>query len=138
MKNLLLILTVFIAVSCGSRDDEPTTPPAVTYTQADAVGTWKATHYQRNLEGPDWHVEKNNRTITYKNDANFTSYFLTESYTVEMAGKYSIDGSGNISTSNVNYSDRSVSMKLTSKTEAILYINASSDAITRKYKVVKQ
>lgn len=139
MKKIILILLLYsFTHSCGSdRTDEPT-PPAVTYTQADAVGTWKATHYQRDPEGADWHKENNNRTITYKTDGNFTSYFLTESYTTELSGKYTIDAKGNVSTTNLNVSDRTASMVLTTKTDAILYINSSSPAIKVKYKVKKQ
>lgn len=138
MKNLIFALSLMMLSACGGRDDEPTPPTVATYTQADAVGTWKATYYQRNPEGPNWHEDRNGRTITYKTDGNFTSQNMSESINTQLAGKYTITSAGKVSTSNLNMTGRTVSMSLSSKTEAILNIDSPSDGIAVKYKMVKQ
>ena len=138
MKKLLLLLILFSLISCGGRDNETSLPPTdVTYTKTDAVGTWKATHFENPNNNLGWEVEHNTRSITFKTDDTFTSVMLTESLT-NLTGNFTIDTKGYIKTSNLNLTERQLDMNLSNKTNAIITIRSiPTNQVMRKYKVIK-
>lgn len=142
-KTLKLTIISLFLITCSGRDEEKTGSPIIdqpsnNYTQIDAVGKWKVTFFDNPNNNLGWEVENNDRNITFNTNGKFTSFNLTESIVVEIGGDYVIDSKGLITTTNLNLSERQLTMFLSDKKNAIITISTKPGSNTmRKYKVVK-
>jgi len=96
MKNLLLILTVFLAVSCGSRDEEPTTAQNDGYTKMTSFGPSlsRKTFDTYNGQNPKTTISFSNMGSGINLTLAGVDYSQPETYTNSTGGYYlKINGS---------------------------------------------